>query len=384
MRRVPPLWGFHRPDGSVGVRNYVAIVATADAVNPVARRIASLVKGTVPIYTAFGRGMKGEDGQRHVRTRAGLAKNPNVAAALVVGLEPKSAQEIANLVAATGKPVEWIAVETIGGSHNATTEGARIALQMVITASRIQREPSAISDLVVGVECGGSDGTSGIASNPATGQVADWLVEAGGTVILSERTEIIGGEEILASNAASATVAEEIRAVVTRTQEHARQHGIELTNLVADNIEGGLSTQEEKALGAILKGGTTPLQEIVGSAEQPSKKGLVFMDAHSPGTENITALAGGGAQIIIFSTGLGNPIACPIAPTIKVSGNPNTVVELSDNIDVDVSAIIKGEKSIAQSAEVLYAEFLQVANGGMTRSEVLGDEEVAISGYCHS
>ena len=255
---------------------------------------------------------------------------------------------------------------------------------MVITASRIQREPSAISDLVVGVECGGSDGTSGIASNPATGQVADWLVEAGGTVILSERTEIIGGEEILASNAASATVAEEIRAVVTRTQEHARQHGIELTNLVADNIEGGLSTQEEKALGAILKGGTTPLQEIVGSAEQPSKKGLVFMDAHSPGTENITALAGGGAQIIIFSTGLGNPIACPIAPTIKVSGNPNTVVELCDNIDVDVSAIIKGEKSIAQSAEVLYEEFLQVANGGMTRSEVLGDEEVAISGYCHS
>ena len=384
MRRVPPLWGFHRPDGSVGVRYYVAIVATADAVNPVARRIASLVKGTVPIYTAFGRGMKGEDGERHVRTRAGLAKNPNVAAALVVGLEPKSAQEIANLVAATGKPVEWIAVETIGGSHNATTEGARIALQMVITASRIQREPSAISDLVVGVECGGSDGTSGIASNPATGQVADWLVEAGGTVILSERTEIIGGEEILASNAASASVAEEIRAVVTRTQEHARQHGIELTNLVADNIEGGLSTQEEKALGAILKGGTTPLQEIVGSAEQPSKKGLVFMDAQSPGTENITALAGGGAQIIIFSTGLGNPIACPIAPTIKVSGNPNTVVELCDNIDVDVSAIIKGEKSIAQSAEVLYEEFLQVANGGMTRSEVLGDEEVAISGYCHS
>ena len=384
MRQVPPLWGFPRPDGSVGVRNFVAIVAAADAVNPVARRIASLVKGTVPIYTAFGRGMKGEDGERHVRTRAGLAKNPNVAAALVVGLEPKSAQEIANLVAATGKPVEWIAVETIGGSHNATTEGARIALQMVITASRIQREPSAISDLIVGVECGGSDGTSGIASNPATGQVADWLVEAGGTVILSERTEIIGGEEILARNAASAKVAEEIRAVVTRTQEHARQHGIELTNLVPDNIEGGLSTQEEKALGAILKGGTTPLQEIVGSAEQPSKKGLVFMDAHSPGTENITALAGGGAQIIIFSTGLGNPIACPIAPTIKVSGNPNTVVELCDNIDVDVSAIIKGEKSIAQSAEVLYAEFLQVANGGMTRSEVLGDEEVAISGYCHS
>ena len=384
MRRVPPLWGFHRPDGSVGVRNYVAIVATADAGNPVARRFASLVKGTVPIYTAFGRGMKGEDGERHVRTRAGLAKNPNVAAALVVGLEPKSAQEIANLVAATGKPVEWISVETIGGSHNATTEGARIALQMVITASRIQRESSAISDLVDGVECGGSDGTSGIASNPATGQVADWLVEAGGTVILSERTEIIGGEEILARNAASAKVAEEIRAVVMRTQEHARQHGIELTNLVADNIEGGLSTQEEKALGAILKGGTTPLQEIVGSAEQTSKKGHVFMDAHSPGTENITALAGGGAQIIIFSTGLGNPIACPIAPTIKVSGNPNTVVELSDNIDVDVSAIIKGEKSIAQSAEVLYEEFLQVANGGMTRSEVLGDEEVAISGYCHS
>ena len=236
----------------------------------------------------------------------------------------------------------------------------------------------------MGVECGGSDGTSGIASNPATGQVADWLVEAGGTVILSERTEIIGGEEILARNAASAKVAEDIRAVVARTQEHARHYGIELTNLVPDNIEGGLSTQEEKALGAILKGGTTPLQEVVDSSQKPSKKGLVFMDAHSPGTENITALAGGGAQIIIFSTGLGNPIACPVAPTIKVSGNPNTVVKLRDNIDVDVSAIMRGEKSIAEAAECLYQEFLEVANGTMTRSEVLGDEEVAISGYCHS
>ena len=384
MSGLRKFWGFPRPDGSVGVRNFVAIVSAADAVNPVARRIASLVNGTVPIYTAFGRGMKGEDGERHVRTRAGLGRNPNVAAALVVGLEPRSAQEIADLVAATGKPVEWIAVETIGGTHNATSEGARIALQMVITASRIWREPASLSDLIVGVECGGSDGTSGIASNPATGQVADWLVEAGGTVILSERTEIIGGEEILARNAASAEVAEEIRAVVVRTQAHARHHGIELTNLVPDNIEGGLSTQEEKALGAILKGGTTPLQEVVDSSQKPGKKGLVFMDAHAPGTENITALAGGGAQIILFSTGLGNPIACPVAPTIKVSGNPNTVVKLRDNIDVDVSSIIRGEKSIAEAAEVLYQEFLQVANGGMTRSEVLGDEEVAISGYCHS
>ena len=384
MSALREFWGFPRPDGSVGVRNLVAVVSAADAVNPVARRIASLVNGTVPIYTAFGRGMKGEDGERHVRTRAGLGRNPNVAAVLVVGLEPKSAQEIAGLVASTGKPVEWIAVETIGGTHNATSEGARIALQMVITASRIWREPASLSDLIVGVECGGSDGTSGIASNPATGQVADWLVEAGGTVILSERTEIIGGEEVLARNAASAKVAEEIRAVVARTKEHARSHGIELTNLVPDNIEGGLSTQEEKALGAILKGGTTPLQEVVDSSQKPSKKGLVFMDAHAPGTENITALAGGGAQIILFSTGLGNPIACPVAPTIKVSGNPNTVVELSDNIDVDVSSIIRGEKSIAEAAELLYQEFLQVANGGMTRSEVLGDEEVAISGYCHS
>jgi len=384
MNRPQEFWGFPRPDGSVGVRNVVAIVSAADAVNPVARRIASLVKGTVPIYTAFGRGMKGEDGKRHVRTRAGLAKNPNVAAALVVGLEPKSAQEISALVASTGKPVQWIAVETIGGSHNATSEGARIVLEMAITASRIQRELASLSELITGVECGGSDGTSGIASNPATGKVADWLVEAGGTVILSERTEIIGGEEILARNAVSPEVAEEIRNVVARTKEHAQQHGIELTNLVPDNIEGGLTTQEEKALGAILKGGTTPLQEVVDSSQKPSKKGLVFMDAHAPGTENITALAGGGAQIILFSTGLGNPIACPVVPTIKVSGNPNTVIKLRDNIDVDVSSIIRGERSITEAAEQLYLDFLEIANGGMTRSEILGDEEIAISGYCHS
>jgi len=383
MSRIQEFYGYKRLDGSVGVRNHVAVIAAMDNSNPVARRIAALVKGTIPVAASFGRGMIGEAGKRHDRTLVGFGKNPNIAAALVISLEPSSAKKIANAIAETGKPVEWVAIQTIGGTHKATEEGARTALKMVTDAGKIRREPVPLSELVLGVECGASDTTSGIASNPATGQVADWVVEAGGTVILSERTEIIAGEDFLAENAASPEVGNEILAVVKRCEENARRLGRELTNLAPDNIAGGLTTPEEKSIGAIMKGGTTSIQEVVDYAQRPSKKGLVFMDAPAPGTENITALAGGGAQIIIFSTGVGNPIGCPISPTIKVSGNPNTVVHLSDNIDVDVSSITKGKKSIAEAAEVLYQELIDVINGKMTCSEVLGDVEIAISGYCH-
>jgi altronate dehydratase large subunit len=379
MNRVQQFYGYRRPDGTIGIRNYVLIISAMDNVNPVARRIAACVQGSVAIAAGYGRGMVGEDQAQHDRTLSGFGTNPNAAAAVVVSLEPESARAIAEPIANTGRPVQWFAVEEMGGTLKTTAEGIRSAMRMVIDAGKQTRQPAPLSELVLGVECGGSDTTSGVASNPATGKVADWLVDAGGTVILSERNEIIGGEDFLIDNAASESVREALRNVVQAREARARQLGFELTNLAPDNIAGGLTTMEEKSIGAILKGGTSPVQEVLGYACKPTNRGLVFMDAPAPGTENITSLGAAGAHAIIFSTGVGNTIGCPIAPTIKVSGNPNTVIALADNIDVDVSSILKGEKTIEGAAEDLYTALVEVANGQLTQSEVLGDVETVIS-----
>lgn len=275
--------------------------------------------------------------------------------------------------------MEWFTIQGIGGTVKATERGIRIAAAMASQAGKARREPVPLSELLLGIECGGSDTTSGLASNPVTGQVVDWVVEAGGTAILAETPELVGGEHFLVRRAASSEVAKELLATVGQWESEAHRRGFQLTNLVSDNIEGGLSTMEEKSLGALLKGGTTPLQEVVTYAQRPSKKGLVFMDTPGPGTESITGIAAGGAQIIIFSTGVGNPIGNPMAPTIKVSGNPNTVVHLADNIDVDVSGVITAGRPLATAARSLYQELIQVANGKLTCSEVLEDVEIAIS-----
>lgn len=379
MSRTKEFYGYRRPDNTIGVRNNVAVIAAMDNSNPVARRVASAVKGAVPIASSFGRGMRGEDFLQHNSAMIGLGSNPNFAAALVISLEPESASRIAEGIAKTGKPVDCFSIQEVGGTVKATAQGIRIATKMSVEAGRARRERFPISELVLGVECGGSDTTSGMASNAATGQVADWVVEAGGTVILSETTEIIGGEHFLIHRAANPEVAETLRRAIDWWEENARHLGFRLTNLAPDNIKGGLSTMEEKSLGAIRKGGTSALQEVVGYAERPTKKGLVFMDAPAPATENITSIAAGGAQIIIFSTGVGNPIGSPVASTIKVSGNPNTVVSFADNLDADVSSIVRGEETIPAASEALYQELLDVANGKMTRSEALGDVEIAIN-----
>jgi len=379
MDRTSEFWGYRRADGRVGVRNHVAVISAMDNTNPVVRRVAAAIGGTVPICASFGRGHKGEDLEQHHRTMIGLGANPNAAAALVISLETESARHIAEGIGEAGKPVEWLTVQGVGGTIRAGEKGTRIAGAMVREAGQARRELVPLSELVLGVECGGSDTTSGLASNPATGKVADWVVEAGGTVILAETTEIIGGEQFLVSRAASPDVAKALLEAVQRWEEDAARRGFQLTNLAPDNIEGGLSTMEEKSLGAILKGGTALLQEVVMYAQRPSKKGLIFMDTPGPGTESITGIAAGGAQVIIFSTGVGNPIGNPVAPTIKVSGNPNTVVHFADNIDVDVSGIIlRGQPVTAESAR-LYDELICVADGRRTCSEVLGDVEIAIS-----
>lgn len=373
--------GYRRPDGAFGVRSYVVVIAGMDNSNPAARRIASQVRGTVALCPSFGRAQLGQDYEQHLHTLAGLGSNPNVAAAVVVSLEANSANDIAQRIARTGRPVHAIALDQIGGTLKAVEEGVRVATRMALDASRQRPEPVPLSELVLGVECGGSDTSSGVASNPALGYVADRVVEAGGTVVLSEPVEWMGAEHILAARAASEDVASEIYRVVKWYDDYARSIGLDIrgANPTPDNIAGGLSSIEEKALGAIKKAGTSPIVEVVGYGARPSRKGLVLMDAPSPGTENTTALAAGGTQIILFSSGRGNPIGNPVSPTIKVTGNPVTIGRMADNIDVDVSPVLTQGESIAEAGERLLAEMLEVANGKLTRCEALGDVEIAVS-----
>jgi len=373
------IWGYRRPDGTFGIRNHVAILSVMDNINPIVRQAASLVQGSIPLACGFGRGERGKDGAQQVNTRIGLASNPNVYGVVIVSLEPESAGIIAQAVAKTGKPVEVIAIEEVGGTVKATEQAIRTATTMVADSGRLRREVMNWSDLILGVECGGSDGSSGLVSNPATGLVADRVVASGGTAVLSETVEIIGGENILAKRAESTEVADAFMEVINSTLRMVKARGIDLYNLVPDNIAGGLSTPEEKSLGAIKKGGTGVLRQVLSYGERPSKKGLVFMDAPAPGVENMTALAAGGAQIIIFSTGKGNTIGNPVAPTIKVSGNPGTIKKLADNIDVDLSGVLMNGMSLEDAGHLLGDELINVCNGKLTRAEILGQVEIAIS-----
>lgn len=374
-------WGYKRPDGRFGVRNHVAIISASDNANFIGRNIADAVNGAVAVPTGFGRGEFGEGLKQHVRTLGGMGANPNVYAAIVVSLEPVMANRVADFIKKSGKRVEVITSDTDGSTIDATAKGIKIARQMVIDASCLDREKVGLEHLMLGVECGGSDTTSGVISNPATGLVADKVVDAGGTVILSETAEWTGAEHLLAQRAVSEELSQEIIEAVNRFDVFYKNLGVDMNanNPSPDNQKGGLTTIEEKSLGAIKKGGSRPVQAIYKYAEHPDKKGLVLMDAISAGVENITGLAGAGCQIIIFSTGKGNPIGNPVVPTIKASGNPRTVTLHADNTDVDLSAVVTEQMPIEQAGDLLYDEMLLYAKGKVTSSEVLDDLVVSVS-----
>lgn len=371
--------GYPRADGSVGIRNHVAVIAVMDNVNPVVRRICEQVLGTVPICAAYGRGQSGADLEQHDRVLINYGMHPNVAATLVVGLEGKTTERITKAIAQSGRPVMQLNIQSCGGTVLAVQEGVQKAVELVVEASAISRQKYPIEQLVIGVECGASDATSGLTANAVTGLVSDWLVEQKGTVILSETDEIVGAEHLLAQRASTPEIGQEILNVVKRLEQLSAFQGIQLWPLGEDNIAGGLTTVEEKSLGAIRKGGTSSVNEVVDYGVKPTKKGLIFMDAPAPGVENVCAIAAGGAHLIVFNTGVGNPIGHALCPTIKVTGNPQTAVHFKDNIDIDVSAILTQGQTLSEAAKKVQSSVLGVANGRYTKSEVLGDHEISIS-----
>ncbi|MCD6453069.1 MAG: UxaA family hydrolase [Dehalococcoidales bacterium] len=369
--------GYPRKNGSVGARNYIGIISTVSCANDVTLWISQHIKGSVPFLHGQGCCQTPPDIDQVTRTLISIGWNPNLAGVLVVslGCESVIADEVVKGIAKSAKPVAKLVIQKVGGAMAAVAQGSRLAQAMVIEASRIKREEFPDSKLVLGVKCGASDTTSGLTSNPAAGAALDLLVNNGGTAIFGETTEFIGAEHILERRAATPGVADRIAKIVARMEKRATDMGVDMRGgqPTRGNIAGGLTTIEEKSLGAIVKGGTKPIQGVYeyGERANPSSKGLYIVDTPGREPEFLTALGAIGAQVIIFTTGIGAPQGFSLVPVIKITGNPNTYRELPDHIDRFIDLGDNPSAGIAQAGKALYQEVLEVASGKYTKAEVI-------------
>lgn len=373
--------GYRRPDGRAGTRNHVLIFPTVICASAVADMIQAAVPGTVAVSHPHGCGHMGEEKDLILRAMAGFCGHPNVGGVLLVGLGCELITP--EVVAATMPPGQWLQVLNIqdeGGTHGAVEKGKELAARLVRMAAEETREPIDLSELIVGTNCGGSDALSGLTANPALGSAADRLVAVGGTVILSETPELIGAEHVLARRAVDESVRQRIYDITAATEALALKAGVDIRNSEPSpgNKEGGLTTLEEKSLGAVLKGGTSAIREVIGYAERPKQKGLVIMDSPAHDAVCNTGMIAAGAQIIVFTTGRGTPLGAPIVPVIKVSSNSELYRRMGDNLDLDAGAILRGESTVGEVGELLVKEIVEVASGKPTRAELLGHNEFAI------
>lgn len=374
--------GYKRADGTVGVRNHVLILSSVVCASHVAKRISEEVQGTVALVHEHGCAQNGEDKEQTKRVLVGLGKNPNVFAVLVVGLgcETISSEEIAEEISKSKKPIETLIIQDNGGTLESISKGAKIAREMVDYASRLKREEFGLDSLILATQCGGSDAGSGISANPASGYACDLIVKAGGTVILAETTEMIGAEHLLAERAVDKETAERILWFVKRVEDRAKSIGVDirLANPAPGNIAGGITTLEEKSLGAIAKAGTMPIVEAIEYGYQPTKKGLVIMDSPGQDTASVAGELSAGAQIVTFTTGRGSPTGSPIAPVIKIATNSLLYSRMFDNMDINAGTIIDGTESLEEVGDRIFEEILDVASGKLTKSEILGHCELSI------
>ncbi|MFZ7103957.1 MAG: UxaA family hydrolase [Peptococcaceae bacterium] len=374
--------GYRRPDGRVGVRNHVLLLPTSICANKVAAEIAGKVRGCVAIDNTYGCCQVGSDYDLTFRTIVNLGRHPNAGAVIVVGLgceglEPlKVYQELEK----AGKPVAKIVIQEEGGTLQAFARGCQIAREYGQILSQQERVPCDAGGLILGIECGGSDTTSGLASNPASGYASDLLIAAGGTSILSETTELIGAEHVLARRAVTPQVAEELMNMVRICEGKAKDMGQDIrgTQPTPGNIAGGITTIEEKSLGCIHKAGSAPVQGILNYGEIPPAQGLYVMDTPGQDIVSISGMVAGGAQVVIFTTGRGTPTGNPLAPVLKITGNRRTYTKMRDNIDIQVAEIVEGTKTISEMGQTIFAEIMKVTGGKTTKAEELGHTEFSI------
>lgn len=375
--------GYRRANGRIGVRNHVAVIPTSVAASAVATHIAAGDERARATPHQMGVDMPEPAREQTERVLAGVGRNPNVGAALVVelGTETIGAEALADRIAAEGTPVETLSIREAGGTRPALERGESLLTELVAAAREAREEEADMGELVFGVECGGSDATSGIAANPAVGAACDRLVADGGTACFSETPEFIGAEHVLADRCPDPAVREHLLARVAQREDQARLMGVDLRGAqpTPGNQEGGLTTIEEKSLGAISKGGTTPVRGMVDYAEDlPVGGGLYLMDTPGYDVESVVGKVAGGAQVIAFTTGRGSTTGNPIAPVIKVTGNPQTWERMANNMDVNASTVIEGE-SLSDVGDRIYGTLRAVADGRPTAAERRRLEEFAIN-----
>jgi len=374
--------GFRRPSGPPGVRNHVLVLPSTVCSSEVARHIAAGVPGAVPAPHQHGCSQIGDDRDLTAEVLAGVGRNPNVYGVVVVGLgcEAIPAEELADGIAPSGKPVEYLDIQDVGGSWKAVERGRALAEQMVAEAAKQEREPFPVSDLTLGTECGGSDALSGVTANPSMGHAADRLVEAGGTVILSETTEFIGAEHVLQRRARSPEVAQAIQAIVDNTEQRVIAYGADIRggNPTPGNMRGGITTLEEKSLGCIHKGGTSVVQEVLGYGQAPSRRGLVVMDTPGQDIESVTGMLAGGAQVVVFSTGRGSAVGAVVGPVVKVSTNTPLYEKMPDDMDFNAGVIVSDGRSVDEVGDGLYERIIAAASGELTCAERWGYGEFAV------
>ncbi len=374
---------YKRTDGSYGIRNKVLIMSTVGCANETAGRIAGQVLGAVCIPNTKGCGQIGSSVDIMKRTMTGLALNPNVYGVLIVGLGCETMQPYKlyeGIKAKTKKPLAVITIQDEGGTIRAIQKGVSIVSKMVQDMSKLEREDADLSAIILATNCGGSDATSGISANPSLGYCSDRLIREGGTVFIGETTELIGTEHILARRAKNDDVRQNILKIVKGLENDFAKMGIDVrgANPTPGNMEGGLSTLEEKALGGISKGGSTQINEVVRYGEKPQAKGLIIMDTPGYDIESVTGMVSGGAQLCAFTTGRGNPIGNPIIPVLKITGNRQTYEKMEDNMDIDVSGVLQGKMTLEECGNMIFHKVIDICNGQLTKAESYGFSEISV------
>jgi (2R)-sulfolactate sulfo-lyase subunit beta len=374
------LLGYRRENGRFGVRNHVIILPVDDISNAAAEGVAKLIKGTMALPHPYGRLQFGEDLELTLRTLEGTGRNPNVAAVVVICIEPTWAQRVADAIAETGKPVAAFSIER-NGDLKTIEAAARKAKEFVQWAGELQREPFSVKDLWMSTKCGESDTTSGLAANPTVGRVFERLASAGATLLFGETTEVTGGEDIVMEQCATPQVAADFKRVFDDYQALIKSQGVDLmgSQPTEGNIRGGLTTIDEKAMGNIQKMGRCTVQSVLAPAAEPKGPGLHFMDSSSAAAEMVTLCAAAGSVVHYFPTGQGNVIGNPIIPVIKLCANPLTVQTMSEHIDVDLTGLLRVEINLDQAADMAMDVLNHTINGRLTSAEALRHDEFVLT-----
>jgi (2R)-sulfolactate sulfo-lyase subunit beta len=380
--KIPKFFGYRRENGRVGIRNHVVILPLDDLSNAACEAVANNIKGTMALPHPYGRLQFGEDLELFFRTIIGTGANPNVAAVVVIGIEPDWTDRVVQGIAKTGKPVKGFAIERTGDLMT-IAQASRQAKEYVQWATELQKTECSLDELYVSVKCGESDTTSGLAANPTVGNLIDKIVEMGATASFGETSEITGGELICKARAATPAVGEAFMKTWNEYNDFIMKEktdDLSGSQPTKGNIRGGLTTIEEKALGNLQKiGKKAKYVGVLQPAEAPKGNGLWYMDTSSAAAEAVTLWAASGAVVHLFPTGQGNIIGNAIEPVIKLSGNPITCSTMSEHIDLDCSGILRGEMNLDEAGDKLIDIMLRTCSGRSTSAEALGHREFVLT-----